>query len=198
MKKILLLVLLLFSAFSFAQKFNKFVQADIDFKDGTKKSGYVVINTMNDKIIFKQSEHDEAVRLSGKEVDGLVLIHAGDSLTLRYKQANDRRAPRLLYALVDNDNASLYISSYRQEFYGGEAGLFITQLENTYYYFVKNRSERAYYIGDKELTSRKLIGKFAKKHLSDCPDLVKRAKNKEFKIRDIVTVIKLYNNCSKK
>ncbi len=62
---------------------------------------------------------------------------------------------------------------------------------NNNYYVAKKNEEIAV-----SLESGKKFKKTASKYFSDCPDLVAKIQSKEYKKRDIVEIVKFYNeNC---
>lgn len=181
-----------------AQSYIEYVNAEIHFLDNTKKEGLALVKPSSDKISFKESKKEKRVKYNHYDVARLILKRDTIFREFRYKKSPDRRAPRLLQVVIDNDDVSLY-ATFTKYKPGGLIGAIFNIEETDYiYYLVKNQSKDAIYVGEKGLTSRKRMSKVIKKHLGDCPDLVKKANEKEFRLKDIKQIVEYYNsNCSK-
>lgn len=201
MKKIILLIIILFCCTSNAQYF----KANVSFKDGTSKSGLARVNTLNDKIFFKENKTSTKEKYNHKEINTLILKKDSISNSYRYKKTLGRRAPRLLKVITESNNLSLYAvvteSNYLYSFglLGALATTIIDANKIDYeYYMVKNNDEKALFFGNTNLTSKKRFKEIIRKRLKDCPKIVKKVENKEFKVKNIPEIVAYYNkNCTK-
>jgi hypothetical protein len=191
-------VLFIFCLISFSGTSQIFVEAEIHFLDHTKKQGLAYINGVSDKIIFKEDKKSKKVKYNHRDVDKLFLKKDTIIKEFRYKKAPDRRAPRLLQLVIDHHKVSLYatFTEYRP---GGLIGAIFDIKQTDYiYYLVKDQKNKAIYVGEKGITSKKRMAKVIKKNFGDCSYLVKKADEKEFKLKDIIKIVEHYNNnCSK-
>lgn len=196
-KRILLILFALVSLQTTAQKFDDYTNAKVFFKDSTTAIGFAYINPITSKLLFKKTRKEKRVKYTSKEVHKVILMKDTIVREFRYKKANDRRAPRLLQLVIDNEGASLYINLIKVNMLGLIGAIVNWEEEDFRYYLVKKRSFNATFIGEKNATSKKGMMKFVNKYLHDCPELVEKAKNKEFKLKDTRTIIDMYNSCSK-
>ncbi|MFY0629283.1 MAG: hypothetical protein JXR05_02810 [Flavobacteriaceae bacterium] len=191
MKKIIILLCLLFSLNSFSQ----YVNAELHFLNGTVKTGLAEINIFNDKIKFK--EHKKAKRISYNHKDISRLLLKRDTLVseFRYKKAKGRRAPRLLELISEHENVSLYAEIVETRLYGGLITLLLKVPNKVTftYYIVKNKGKDAIYFGDTDLTGHRRFKEITRKHLTDCPDLIEKIKKREYKVKHAPEVVKYYN-----
>jgi hypothetical protein len=198
----MILFFVVFSLKAYAQYFD----AELYFLDGTHKNGIARINILNDKIYFKNNKQSKKEKYNHKEIGRLILKKDSIAKTFHYKKTIGRRAPKLLETMIEDANLSLYAvvtkSNYLYSF--GLVGVLASTLVDTSsidyeYYMVKGNSGKAIYFGDTKLTSRKRLREIVKKQLKKCPVLLRKSKNKEFKVKDIPKIVRFYNkNCSSK
>ena len=191
MKKIVLFFLVLYSTTSFSQYY---IDAELHFLDGTVKTGLAHINISNDKIKFKKNKETKRISYNHKNIARLILKKDSIQKEFRYKKAKGRRAPRLLELILEHENLSLYAQIVETELYGLIGAILKVPNKFTYtYYIVKKDSNDAIYFGDTDLTGHRRFKEITKKHLLDCPELIGKIKNKEYKIEDALKVVTHYN-----
>ena len=179
-----------------SQTFDEYVNAKVFFHDNTSKVGFAFINTINDKILFRETKKGDKIKYSSKEVSRLILKKDTIVREFRYKRANDRRAPRLLQLVIENKKASLFVKLTKVQMLGLIGAVVNWEDVDYIFYLVKDQSEMAYFIGERGATSKKGIAKMIKKHFSDCSELMTKAENKQYRLKDIREIISIYNNCS--
>lgn len=196
MKKIIVLLCLLFSLNSFAQ----YANAELHFLDGTVKTGLADINIFNDKIKFKSDKKAKRVSYNHKDISRLLLKRDTLVSEFQYKKAKGRRAPRLLELISEHENVSLYAEIVETRMHGLIGLLLKIPNKITFtYYIVKNQGKNAIYFGDTDLTGHRRFKEITKKHLADCPDLVEKIKNREYKVKHAPQVVAYYNEkCNNK
>ncbi|AOW20229.1 hypothetical protein [Urechidicola croceus] len=205
MKKIVIILFLLISISSFAQK----QKATLYFKDGTTKTGLAKFTTFEEKIKFRKNRNSKKVVYDSNKIDKIIIRENDKNIEYRYKFVEGRERAILLEPLVEGE-----ITLYRdlKEGYspgvsvggygGGGMGMGMT-MGGGYYsisnYFVARGNEKKLQNMGSTALFGKNFKKAAKEYFKDCPSLVKKINDKEFKKRDIVDVVEYYNNnCASK
>lgn len=207
MKKITFCILLFLSLNCFSQ----YTKAKLILKDGTIKEGIAEINILNYKINFKRNSESKKEKFDSKIVEELFLFKDSLSFSFKYKKILEFKKPIVLKSVIKNNNLSLYekVNEYTYfDNYGALGGIAAVWLKNKHpedynkilqhtYYVVKNNNEKAMFFGDTKYTSKSRLREIIKKRLSDCEIILKKSKNKEFKVKDIPLIVNMYNaNCS--
>jgi hypothetical protein len=214
-----LIVFVLFTGLLYAQR----GEAELILKDGTKVDGFGEITGMssivsvkfkNDSLKYRTYDYDEIKGINIKENDYYRLF--------RYKDTDKSKYPQLL-EIISNRKLSLYIKIYgegviskmplqkRADTYLNRfnrnfsymSGYEITNSNFIYtsidvprydYYIGKRNESDVEFLYTKGLPFAKNFKKSIKDKFSDCPSLIEKVDNKEFKKEDIIFLIMFYNN----
>lgn len=202
-----LILLLLFTVNLFSQiipinTYSEYVEATVYFKDSTVKNGFINLNSLEYKIKFKESLEGKKKRYDSRKVKKFLLKR--DSSYFYFKKIGNTRRFILLKLIKEGKNVSLFtqLSKISQPVHPNidrnVIGISFSKRKHRYSYtnyFVRNNSNKAYYIGGSTQSIR--FKEIVRKHFNDCQSLIEKITNKEFDKDDIEKVITYYNNCNK-
>ncbi|MDY0779999.1 hypothetical protein [Tenacibaculum sp. IB213877] len=200
MKQILFILIFICSLSCFSQSF--FESGNLFYRDGRSEKGYLKIK--NSKIKFKKKITDkETSELSYKKIKKVIINEDGKDSEYHYKIIKGKKKGKIkLLKVVVVGKASLYKLEHETSL--GNPSTFPLSATYNYkganFYIGNNESNLVEFIGAKSITvGRKSIKKGLLKYFEDCPELVKKIKNKEYKNKDIVEAVEFYNsNCNNK
>jgi len=203
MKLIIFLLLFIYTISGFSQ--NK--SATLYLKDSTQLHGYAKINSYDDEIKFRPDKNSKGVVYKANDVDKLFLEEKDEDVEYRYKWINEDKSRPYLLVLRIEGQLSLY------EYYKSLPGIDSksTHQKNSaignaktysipYYFVTKNNDEKAMFLGSGGgISGQKQFMKRTRRIVSDCPDLDKKIRQKEFQRKDIIKIVSYYNDfCSNK
>ncbi|GAA4279832.1 hypothetical protein [Gaetbulibacter aestuarii] len=194
MKKIAL-ILFIITSFSNAQiTANPFEQGIITFRDNSTKNGEVKILDDKRTIRFRNKEQNEKNEYDHVKVKELEITKDGEQILYKYKIIAGEK-PKLMRVINENSGKmNLYAIDYYKN-WGS-----IVSLTNFYchYYINKGNSNIVSKLGSSEIIfGSKHFKKMVKKSFKDCPLLLEKINNGEFKrTSGIEDIIDYYNeNC---
>ena len=202
MKKIILLITLFSTLLSFAQ--NPYESATLIFRNGNILEGEAKILLNNRTIKFRNSKNKKT-EYDYKQIKELKILKDKETAIYKYKIIAGL-PPKLLKVIKETEGK---VNLYAIDFY------IVSEFNKND--FTKNYSKgyeehfKDYYVskGNENIviklgTDRNFVGsnyfkKTALKYFKDCPALIKKIKEKEFKRRnDIKKIVAFYNeNCAK-
>ncbi|MFK5981522.1 MAG: hypothetical protein QM499_01310 [Flavobacteriaceae bacterium] len=196
MNKIITIICLFFLLKGIAQ--NK--KATLYFKDGTIQTGLAKKTDFNE-IKFRINKESKNVKYNSRTISKMILNEGKVDVEYVYRTIPDRKNPVLLEPL---EKGSITIYKENKKNIGGSI--------STYFYISKGNGNMAFKLGhvnypfhlrlinpnkrfNYNTKSRKILKK-ALSNFKDCPDLMKKIENKEFKKKGILKIVKYYNaNC---
>lgn len=202
MKKLVIIVTLLYVMPILSQN-NK---ATLHFKDGTEISGLAKITTYGDKIKFRKDKNSEKSTYTSEELKSIEIHNKKIQFFGKrtkpgyvhyyYKKIKTQGSP-LLLEILEEGKVKLFLD-YKQSTSAPMMGANGTMTGGgTYtinsYYVSKNDDEIVTHLGDRGNLFSKNFKKAASEYFKDCSRLVKKIQDKEFRKRDIIKVVKFYN-----
>lgn len=196
MKKTILLVLIccfVGSSFAIAQK----DATTIYFKDGTKLQGLAkLIN--GDKVKFKKFKGDKAQKYHFENLEQVVINDREEASTYIYLETQEGYFN--VVRELEIGTVSLYVleqTSYSAPMFVGGANGQMNMVHGNYYdiknlYVRKGINGEITHLGSNQLFSKNFKNA-ASSYFSDCPVLVEKIINKEYKKKHIRDVVSFYN-----
>lgn len=168
----------------------------LHFIDGTTQSGFVKIIGIKE-VKFKSTKKEKATFYPMMQMEKVVIHYLESSSTYVLRETNSgsfRVMKELEVGKVNLYTIETHTSSapiYTGGAGGGwTGGGFSYQINNLY---VQKEGEiKVTHLGSTGLFSKN-FKKAASEYFKDCPDLTEKIMNKEFKKRDIRTIVKYYN-----
>lgn len=195
MKNILIIIGFLFVLSMSAQK----QKATIFLKDGTQIKGFAKI-TGGDQIKFRSDKKSKKKLYNYESVKKLIIRKNDTDIEYRYKIVEGKNSVKLLELIEEG-----YITLFRDlnEGYSpggfGAGGMMIgggRSYSISHYYVSKDNNESVTHLGSKGSIFSKNFKKAATEYFKNCPKLVQKIQDKEYKKRDIVEIVEYYNeNC---
>jgi hypothetical protein len=186
MKRIILVFILIYCQFSFSQE----REASLIFYDNSKAKGLGEIK--NNIIYFRLSETEKVETWKADIAKGLDFDGMGYSERYEYVKSDRYNKPILMevidegFVILYRDVSVDYIPAIRISGTGVGVGAKMTEPENTY--FVKRANEdKAYELAFSFKTRVKRI-------LGDCKALMQKIDKREFTSRNIVEIVRFYND----
>lgn len=181
MKNIFALFLLL----SFTVLYAQYSPGTVYFKDNSTSEGLIKVK-MFEGIKFKIKEDTEVVDYTSKQIKGYDV----KGWQFRYVESNSSDKPKFLKLILEGEislyNSEVYSSGLPNSNGSSQGGItFGIGPGTSKIYFIKVNDELI-----------KLGTKLKKKHLTifeNCPTLIEKIKNKEFKKWDFYDIIEYYN-----
>lgn len=169
------------------------------FNDGTTKTGLGRLSGI-DKIKFKTDKKSKASKYHFTNLDKVIIGEGEDSSTYKYIKV-DIETYKVLKE-VSFGKVSLYtqdITGYSNGAFvptGFGGGMWIAggssyQIKDLF--VQRTEDEMATHLGSNQLFSKN-FKKAASEYFSDCPNLVQKIKDKEYKKKDIKEIVVFYNN----
>ena len=173
-------------------------KATLTFKDGTVLEGLGKL-TMDEKIKFRKAKKEKKVWYSlSDNLEKAMILEQGVWVTYVYKKVKDRTMGKVLREVLVG-KVSLYsrISSGTMMAPIGGAGgggapmmMHSYSIENSY---VRREGEsQVTHLGSNQPFTKN-FKKAASKYFEDCPVLVKKIQNKEYKKRHLKEIVSFYN-----
>jgi len=193
---LLLLVLCLgVSTVNFAQN----TKAVLQFKDGTTKTGLGKI--VGNKVKFKMNKYDKAIKYSFTLLDS-VKIHSNiGQITYVGIKVKGYEEPIVLQP-IRRGKVNLYqrvTVGYNPGFvnsgFGGGMGYTGAGYNYSFndFYVKKQGEAEAFHLGSNQLFTKN-FKEAASDFFKDCPELVKKIEDKEFKKKQLKEIVEFYNN----
>lgn len=170
------------------------------FKDGTKLEGIVMVKGY-DKVIYKTDKKASKKTFQFDTIDTLKMNHRKGEKILVALKVKEHDKDQIVEVITTGENATLYKKSTlffnpgTPMPYGTGGSVPSHSTIESAYLKKKNESE-ATYLGNNALFSKN-FSKTSAEFFEDCPELVKKIENKEFKKKDLKEIIEFYNtNCN--
>ena len=213
MKHVTFILLLLFSTLFYGQQY---FPVQVDFKDGTSKTGYATVpRELQNKVKFKSSDGDKATKLNGDDIYTLTFT-VEDGRTYLLERSHVR-------TIIANKNGEMfdrvskwsgwYLRKYSDSrlylYYGGDK----YKIDKNGDLTVKSSgqvgfTEISFYLkrpGENEITyisaaessgiqgnQGRIFRNVLSVYMEDKPELAERIRNKEFKSYQLIDVYKIY------
>ena len=193
MNKITLLLAfsLLFSIHLIGQK----LKAELVFKDGKRLVG-LGEPAHKDLIRFRKEKKAKKQFFSFAEVDTIKVYHDFVPTVFVFQRIKGRTYPEVLEVA----NIGKKVVFYRDDTKGFTSGTNPVGLslpwkgtKLTHSFVRKIDENEALHLGSNDWMSKN-FKKLASNYFSDCPSLVEKLQNREFKKRDIIAILDFYNN----
>lgn len=181
--------------FLYLSSFSQKNEAKLLFRDGTEVIGLAKI-TIDNKIKFKKSKKEDAVKYDFRKVDKVFIKLKRDNYfkEYQYKIELGKNYPKLYEVIIQNN-----LSLFRLTSNSSSSTLsYSTAFDSFSYYIGKIDEDLVRFIcyGGYGLAT-KSYKKRMRKHFSNCKELMKKVENKDFKRGDIEKIIHYYNgNCT--
>jgi hypothetical protein len=198
---ILSISFLLHSEITFGQR----TKARLEFKDGTILNGLGKLKGAS-FVKFRKDKKSKAKIYHFKDLNR-VKIYNGDEITIYvYLPEKEKGTFKVLEEVVVGDIFLYKIVSHGTHApmgvgFGGAGGMNMamgTSFTIKNYYLRKKDDKSVTHITSTSLFSKN-FKKTAAKYFEDCPSLVEKIENKEYRKRDIRAIIEFYNSkCTKK
>jgi hypothetical protein len=200
------LLFLTIALLSIVNTFAQYEKTTVHYRNGEVKQGFAKFAFMSDKLKFKETkEQKKPSLLTYKELDKFVIGYGNDKTEYQYKIVKGKPGAKLLKVKLRGD-VSLYYeiktSGGAPMAMGGVGGMtmgmgFSSSTE--VYYIAKKDDDIVIQLFNMLGVSKKKFKKIVPEFFGDCPELIEKIKNKEYKKRDIVEIVDYYNNeCSTK
>jgi len=203
MKNILLTILLLLPFITYSQKvgggafaINPFYEAKVEMRSGEILEGVARLN-LNNEIVFKKDIDDDKIFYNYKTAKSVKLTIEGKQEEYAYKIVDGVAHPHAIKLLEVFTKGNVILYFKKKSSNTTHTGVTPTGMGMMYTNF-------DYYLGvpGQDLvtdlrngnTYSKRFKTIAKEYFSDCPDLLKKIKDKYFKRYEIRAVVKYYNN----
>ena len=171
-------------------------KAVLTFKDGTTKTG--LGKWVGNRVKFKTHKKDKAVKYDFMQLDQVKIYSSEDVHIYVSMAVQDEEKPKILEEVIIGK-----VSLYQKVSYGHSPGVvggagsgFGFSAGYSYsindYYLKREGENKAFHLGSTNLFSKN-FKKAASDYFKDCPSLVKKIQNKEYKKKDIRLVIEFYN-----
>lgn len=192
-----LLFLTFFMALS--QSFSQKTKAELIFKDGSLIKGLAEPTNVNN-IRFRKERKAKKEFYSFEEVDTLKVYYDFNPTIFVLVTIKDKTAPKVLEMAHSGKNVTYYrdieegYSAPRRTPTGG-GGFLMTgggSYNTTYSYLRKTNEKEAVYLGSSYWMTKN-FKKGASNFFSDCPELVKKILNRDFRKKDLKEIILFYN-----
>ena len=171
------------------------------FKDSTSIEGLAKLKSSGE-IVFRKSKKDKKVKYSFDSLQ-YAKLYDPDGIHKYYQiKVKGVPTPKILQ-LVQEGKVTLYklntTGMNTMNMGAGAGGGFGAPMPMTYhysiddYYVIKEGEKEVTHLGSTNLFSKN-FKKAASDYFSDCPVLVEKIQQKEYKKKDIEAVIRFYNN----
>lgn len=173
------------------------LKAELVFKDGRKITG-LGEPANKDLIRFKKEKKAKKEFYSFKEVDTVKVYYDFNPTIFVYQKIKGRTYPDVLEVANVGKNVIFYrdnTQGYITFSNGGVSGGMNTgrAVNLTHSFVRKPNEEEATHLGSNDWMSKN-FKKAASKFFSDCPQLITKIETREFKKKDLISIIDYYNN----
>lgn len=197
MNRIFLVLIFLAFSYKIEAQFNlKYREATIFFRDGTQKNGLGKLAKLGTKIKFKETKKDEPNFYDYRKLSGFVIKYNIENIEYEYKIIQGKTGAKLL-RVKERGKLNLYYTIVNSGAWsaGPNGVMNYSGGYDTEVYYIGSKDENIVYethglIGVSKKKFKKLTNTFFK----DCPELMKKITDKEFKKRHIVEIIEFYND----
>jgi hypothetical protein len=200
MKKILFTLTLLICLSSFSQK----QKATLYFKDGTKITGLAKI-TGSDRIKFRKNRKASKIKYTYKELTKIEIYYTDEIKMFEFKKIREKKKREELLEVILKGKVTLYKDVkhyYNSGFsvgvgrYGGVNTTMMMNQGSITSYYVSTEEENVVSHIRSNTFFNKNFKKVIAEYFKDCPSLVTKVENKEFRKNDIYEIVEYYNeNC---
>ena len=198
MNKLVLIIVFLVVMPIAAQK----EKAILHFNDGTSLTGMAKIITSGVRIKFRKDKKSKYKVYTSEEIESIEMYEKepgsfNTNITYAhyyFKKTKSYVLPRLM-KLVEEGNVKLYLDyrAYLTSLSRGANNMGPAKSSITSYYVSKDADDLVTHLGDRGNLFSKNFIKAASEYFEDCPELVKKIEDKEYKKRDIEEVVNYYN-----
>jgi hypothetical protein len=201
-----LLLVVLFSTATNAQR----TKATLTFKDGTVLRGLGRLKG-SASVKFRKDKKTKATKYHFKDLEKVTFYNEDEATTYVYFSIKEKLKPKVLEEILVGE-ISLYRIVIRGQHAGfgiggvgpggfGSGGGMAFGMGHGYTiknYYVKRANEiEVSHLGSTSLFSKN-FKKAASKYFEDCPELVDKIQTKEYRKRDLRSIIEFYNTHCKK
>ncbi|SDR65928.1 hypothetical protein [Christiangramia echinicola] len=207
MKKLILLLIILFTSKTFSQglqlRNSPKIESEIIFKDGTKEKGLVRMSSSVFDIRFRESPEAEERKVDFEEVDKII-THPDSTNTRVFQYLDNYKHRYKMFAeLIKKDEISIYINSpnelelFYSDFDLRSAEEWMNDMRPKNGFSLKIAKSEYLYLAkeDQILIPVEKRRKFTRKYLeyfSDCPEFVRAYKNEEISLKELSDFIEFY------
>ncbi len=200
MKKTLLLTLTVFLFNLSAQK----TKAIIYFKDGEQKEGYGILARSN-SVKFTDSKKGKLEKYTRDDLKAVKIYTDEGIKKYVYVKVENHKKSILINEVMKGDLSLYTETKYNYNSTSGFAGMgnglgFVLGgggYEITKYFLLKKGWDEAVSFGKRGESITKNFKKVAKESFEECPSLLTKVENGDFKRKDIVEMVEFYNeNCA--
>lgn len=192
-KLVVFTAILLLSYYTEAQR----TRAKLIYKDGKEVKGFGKL-IGNNRVKFKASRKDKPQKLDFSLFDRVYIYSSGYAAIYTELSVKNKIDKKIVEIMTEGDKVNLYrIASVGYSTMGSPMGFggaptmtYAYSINN--FYVMKNGDKLATHLGSNQLFSKN-FKKAASEYFKDCPSLVEKIKTKEFKKRDLKTIIDYYN-----
>lgn len=194
--KNILLVLLLFSTLQSLHA-KRFIKAEIEYKNGSVKSGYVgfPIGGYDKKISFRTKENSKTQKLESDKIFTITFANDGELVQLVrsygkvYKNKKEKLSKNQFWGVLVGTCGEISLINEASSYKISKDGQFLLVYEDGHYPFIflKKQDEKYaaaistnYKFATIGIGIKAFFRKNASKFFHDNPELVKKIKNKEF------------------
>ena len=224
MKIIIAFILLTVSSISvnaqphLEMRHNPYIMGKIILKNDSVKNGFIQLESSAFRVRYKETEEQkEKEKIDFKQIERIVLFKASSKDRVFFYKKTDMNKFLKFVELVDSGMYDTYMFSENELslFYKDVDRSNITDFlsfgrgfQNQPYSSISDiKSNLAkvekpkYFLDTKELDvlsyiySDKKLRKKANQLFKKCPELVFKIENKEFKMEDMIEIVRYYNNC---
>tara|TARA_R110000744_G_scaffold361377_3_gene469116 strand:+ start:93 stop:665 length:573 start_codon:yes stop_codon:yes gene_type:complete len=182
-----------------SQSFSQKTKAELIFKDGTLMKGLGEPTNVNN-IRFRKERKAKKEFYSFEEVDTLKVYYDFNPTIFVIVKIKDKTVPKVLEVAHSGKNVT-YFRDIEQGYSAptrtptGGGGFFMSgggAYNTTYSYLRKTDEKEAVYLGSSNWMTKN-FKKGASDFFSDCPLLVKKIQNRDFRKKDLKEIILFYN-----
>ena len=207
MKKLILLVFILFSIKTFSQglqlRISPKIESKIVFKDGSEEKGLIRMSSSVFDIRFRDSEEADERKIDYEEVEKIITYPDSTNSRVFQYLNNYKHRYKMFAELIKKDKLSIYINSPKElelfysdyDLRSAEEWMNDTRTKNGF--SLKIAKTEYLYLAkeDQILIPVEKRRKFTRKYLeyfSDCPELVRAYKNEEISLEKLSDFIEFY------
>lgn len=171
----------------------------IFFKGGKTLQGTIKI-AVGDIVKYKKDKKSKKVKYSFKDIDRIEMYRGSDLDTYVFLKIKDQDNPKVLEE-IETGRVNLYRivtegTTAGMPMMNGMGGGMVMGMGHSYslksYYTLKQGEVEATYLGSTRWFSKN-FKKAASEYFNDCPTLVEKIQNREFKKSDIREIVDFYN-----
>ena len=192
---LLLFTFLVFSFFSIGQK----TKGTLVFKNGDTKEGLVKLSG-SQEVKFRKNKKEKAVKFDFEKLDYAQIYFGKESHIYKNVLVSGKDSPMVLEEIVKGRVSlyNLFSQGYSVGFAPMGAGGAPMPTGGNFYsinnlYVLKESETNATHLGSNQLFTKNFKAA-ASEFFKDCPTLVDKIQNKEFKKKEIKAIVEFYNS----